>query len=255
MSVSFLWSLLVKDPLIIVCTIIMGTISVATSFLDPEGRWTDRIARRWARMLLFLGGVKVHLHGLGHIDRNTNYVFAGNHFSLMDTPVVLPNVPVRFLFLVNAKYVQLPFLGTHLRRSGHFSVDPDDVRGSLRVMTEAARVAKERKLSLLVFPEGARARGPMGEFKEGAAYIAIKAGLPVIPFAIRGTREVLPIGSVHIRGGSVDLAFGEPVSVEGFTLKDRGRLTQVLFDRVTELYSGLTSERSENQPNRGVVHS
>jgi 1-acyl-sn-glycerol-3-phosphate acyltransferase len=75
----------------------------------------------------------------------------------------------------------------------------------------------------------------MREFKDGVAYIAIKAGVPVIPFAIRGTREVLPIGSIEVRGGTVDLIFGEPIPTEGYHLKDRARLTQVVFGRVSEL--------------------
>lgn len=235
----FLWSLVVKAPLIVLATVAMGTISVLTSFFDKEGRLTDKIARRWARMLLALGGVRVRVHGEEKIPRDA-CVFAGNHLSLMDTPVVLANVPALFLFLVNEKYVRIPFLGTHLRRTGHFSVNmEDDVRASLRAMTEAANAIRTRGFSILLFPEGTRADGPMGEFKEGAVYIAIKAGVPLVPFAIRGTREVLPVGSLQIRGGPVDLVFGDPISTEGYALKDRARLNQLLVERVTGLLEDL----------------
>lgn len=161
----------------------------------------------------------------------------------MDTPVVLASVPVRFLFLVHAKYVRWPFLGTHLRRSGHFSVEEDNVRGSLKSMTAAAAAVRARGLSILLFPEGSRAAGDMGQFKEGAAYIAIKAGVPVVPFALSGTRAILPIGSIHVRGGPVELVFGEPIPTEGLTLKDCGRLTKLMRERISELLAGM-----ENQP-------
>lgn len=235
MSLSYLWALFVKDPLIILSTIVMASVSVAASFADPQGRKQHAIARTWARLLLWLAGAKVRVEGMEHVDLDRNYVFAGNHLSLFDTPLVLANIPQQFLFLVNSKYVALPFLGTHLRRSGHFAVDSSDTRASLKVMTEAARRAVERRLSILIFPEGSRARAGLQEFKEGAAYIAIKAGVPLIPFAIRGTREVLEIGSLHVRGGPVDFILGEPIPVAGLTLKDREAVTALLRQRVEEL--------------------
>jgi 1-acyl-sn-glycerol-3-phosphate acyltransferase len=100
--------LLSQAPLVVLATVGMGTLSLAVSFLDREGKWTHRIARRWAKMLLGIGGVKVRVRGLEHIRAPGPYVFVGNHQSLMDTPVVLAHVPLRFLFLVSAKYVKIP---------------------------------------------------------------------------------------------------------------------------------------------------
>lgn len=232
---SYLWSLLVKDPLIILCTIFMGTLSVATSFFDPLGHKQHAIARAWAKMLMWLAGAKVTVRGSEHIDPARNYVFIGNHLSLYDTPLVLSNIPQQFLFLVAARYVKIPFLGTHLRRSGHFSVDSSDVRASLKVMTEAAKRINERGLSVLLFPEGSRARAEMGEFKEGAAYIAIKAGVPVVPFGIRGTRELLAIGSWHVKGVPVEMIIGEPIPTAHLSVKDREALTAEMRARVAAL--------------------
>ncbi len=232
---SFLFSLLVKDPLIILATIFMAAISFVVSFFDADGTRQHATARAWARLLLFLGGARVRVRGLENLDPARNYVFIGNHLSLFDTPLVLANIPRQFLFLVAARYVRIPLLGTHLRRSGHFSVDSSDKRASLKVMTEAARRIRERGLSILLFPEGSRARGAMGEFKEGAAYIAIKSQVPVAPFAIRGTREMLAIGSVHVRSVDVHLVVGEPIPTEGMALKDRERLTALMRERVERL--------------------
>ena len=241
---SYLWSLLAKAPLIFAATVIMGTLSVVVSFADPSGRRQHAVARAWARMLLVLGGVRVRIEGLNRLDTRQHYVFAGNHLSLYDTPVVLASIPFQFLFLVAARYVKLPFLGTHLRRSGHFPVDSDDMRGSLKVMTAAAKRIEERGLSVLLFPEGRRSGdGLMQEFKEGAAYIAIKAQAPVVPFALRGTREVLPVGGIHIRGGPVDFIVGQPIETKGMTLKDRERLTALVRERVTQLLEDRLAER------------
>ena len=246
-----LFSLLVKAPLILLSTIVMGTISVAVSFIDPAGRKQHTISRNWARQLLFIAGITVRIRGLENLDSRGNYVFAGNHLSLFDTPVVLAVIPRQFLFLVNSKYVKLPFLGTHLRRSGHFSVDTSDTRASLKVMTEAARRINEKGLSILLFPEGRRSQnGALQDFKEGAAYIAIKAQAPVIPFALRGTREALPVGSLDLRGVPVDFVIGEPISTEGLTLKDREEFTALLRERI----SALMEEARQPEP-VGAAHS
>ncbi len=235
MSLSLLRSVIVTDPLIILATVVMGSWSVVCSFFDPNGRRQHATSRAWAKMLLAISRVRVRIRGLERIDPRRSYVFVGNHLSLMDTPVVLATIPHQFLFLVNVRFVRLPFLGTHLRRGGHFAVDSDNVKSSMKVMTEAARHVRERGRSILLFPEGSRATGEMGAFKEGAAYIAIKAGVPVVPFALRGTREVLPVGSFHIRGGAVDFVIGEPIPTENWTLKDREELTALMRERVAEL--------------------
>lgn len=250
MSLSLMRALLLTDPLIILSTIAMGSLSVICSLVDPGGSRQHAISRSWARMLLAIGGVRVRITGLDRLEPGRNYVFAGNHLSLMDTPVVLASIPLHFLFLVNAKYVRLPFLGTHLRRAGHLAVESDNARASLRVMTEAARLIRERNLSVLLFPEGSRSRGGLQEFKEGAAYIAIKAGAPVVPFAVKGTREVLPVGSMHVRGGPVEFLLGEPVPTDNWSLKDRQEFTQLLRRRVAELLE--PSLARESQPHEAL---
>lgn len=233
---SLLISLFIKAPLIFISTVVMGTISIAVSFFDPEGRKQHGCARNWARQLLVIAGLRVRIRGMENVDHSRNYVFVGNHLSLFDTPTVLANIPQQFLFLVSAKYVKIPFLGTHLRRAGHFPVDAADTRSSLKVMTDAARRINEKGLSILLFPEGRRSKsGELQDFKEGAAYIAIKAQVPVIPFALRGTREALPVGSVNLRGGLVDFVLGEPIPTAGLTLKDREEFTALLRERVAAL--------------------
>src|SRR5262249_43559607 len=84
--------------------------------------------------------------------------------------------------------------------------------------------------------EGRRSTsGELGEFKEGVTYIAIKAQVPVIPFALRGTREALPVGSLHLKGVPVDFVIGKPIPTAGLTLKDREELTARVRERILEL--------------------
>lgn len=236
------WAIGVKAPVILLSTVLFGSASVMTSFIDGTGRRQHAIARAWARWLLTVAGARVRVRGLERLQLGESYIFVGNHLSLYDTPVVLGHIPRQFLFLVNIKYVRLPFLGTHLRRAGHFAVDSEDMRASMKVMTEAARTLKERGLSVLLFPEGRRSSGGLQEFKEGAAYMAIKSGASVVPFALKGTREVLPVGSIQITPGPVEFLIGEPMAIDGYTLKDREALTAAMRERIEELLGRLEGD-------------
>ena len=109
-----------SDPLIILSTIFFGSISIAASLFDKKGNTLMRVARVWARSLLRVSGVQVTVEGLEHIDPAGSYVFATNHASYMDTPVVLSSIPVQFRFLAKSGLFKIPFLGTHLARPATF---------------------------------------------------------------------------------------------------------------------------------------
>ncbi len=207
-------------------TSVMGTISLVTSLFDASGRAQHGVARLWARMLLGIPGIRVRVEGLERIKPDASYVFAANHLSYMDTPLVIAHIPSQFRFLAKKSLFVVPFIGYHLKRAGHIPVPRGNARASLKTMTEAARIVRERGVSVLVFPEGGRSPGPMEDFKEGAAYIAIKAGVPIVPVGIAGTREVLPMDSLLVRGGEVRLRIGEPIATDGLNIHDRAQLTR-----------------------------
>jgi 1-acyl-sn-glycerol-3-phosphate acyltransferase len=234
--VSLLRSLLITEPLIVVATIVFGAISLTVSFFDPTRHRQNAIARAWARVLLAVSRVKVHVEGLEKIKEDGSYVFVSNHLSYMDTPVALANIPVQFRFLAKRGLFQIPFMGWHLARAGHIPVPRGDARAAVKTMMLAAQIVREQKISLLIFPEGGRSRkGEMRPFMEGAAYIAIRAGVPLVPVGLKGTREVLPYGSGNIRGGPVILRIGDPIPTDHTTLRDRGHLTELLRDRIINL--------------------
>ena len=228
--------MLVTNPLIVLATIVYGTASFLVSFFDPTRRRQNSVERAWARALLAVSGVKVQVEGLEKITKDGSYVFVSNHLSYMDTPVALANIPVRFRFLAKRGLFQIPFLGWHLGRAGHIRVPREDARAAVKTMTLAAQVVRQEGVSLLIFPEGGRSRtGEMRDFKEGAAYIAIKAGVPLVPIALKGTREVLPFGSGTVRTGSVTMRIGDPIPTSQASPHDRVRLTEELRHRIIAL--------------------
>jgi 1-acyl-sn-glycerol-3-phosphate acyltransferase len=233
---TVLWSLLVVDPLIILSTFLCGFVSLVLALFGPRARAAQiKVERAWARSILFFGGVQVEVEGLERIDPSGHYVFIANHLSYIDTPVVL-SLPFHFRFLAKKGLFQIPLLGWHLKTAGHISVPLTDPRASIRALSGASALIGSEGISVWFFPEGGRsADGILREFKGGAAYIAIKAKVPLVPVALLGPRQILPMGSIIVRRGRVKLRIGEPIPTAGMTLKDRDTLSEAARAQVTRM--------------------
>ena len=234
-TLSLVRSLLFSTPLIAICTIVMGTLSLVASFFDHTGNSQHQLARAWARMLLAVCFVRVRVEGLEKLDPRGAYVFVANHGSFLDIPALLASLPQQFRFFAKKGLFRIPFLGTHLARAGHLPVDRSSPRASLKSMQEVARIIRGRGVSVLNFPEGGRSAEGLRQFKEGPAYIAIKAGVPVVPVAIVGLRELLPMGSIHLRSGAVVMRVGDPIPTIGMEASGRTELTARLYREVAQL--------------------
>jgi len=232
---SLLRSVLFSIPLIVLSTIMLGTVSLIASVFDATGRVPHQLARTWGRFLLAVSFIRVRAEGLEKLDPRATYVFVANHGSYMDIPALLTTLDYQFRFFAKKGLYSIPFLGTHLRRAGHLPVDRSSARASLKSMTEGAHIIAEKHTSVLLFPEGGRSAKGLREFKEGAVYIAIKAGVPVVPIAVVGMRRLLPMGSVHIRSGQVTVRIGDPISTKGIRLGDRAELNQRLYHEIWEM--------------------
>lgn len=223
-------------PLIALSTILLGTISQIVALFDPSSRAQIRCARIWARSILWFARVKVEVEGLENVQGIERCVFASNHVSYMDTPVMLAYIPVQFFFLAKSELFKIPFMGWHLSRAGHVSVPLDDPKASLRTLGHAAKHVKDSGVALLFFPEGGRSEtGELQEFKDGAAYVAIKAQVPLVPMALLGIRDILPMHTLDFKRGKVKLRFGTPIATEGLTPPARTMLTTALRAQIVEM--------------------
>jgi 1-acyl-sn-glycerol-3-phosphate acyltransferase len=241
---AFLRSLFFTDPLIYLYTIVMGFISMLGSLWDSTGRFQHGCARIWARLILGTSGIRVRVEGLENFEPDRQYIFCSNHLSLMDTPVVFGYLPVQFRVMAKKGLFRLPFLGWHLRRSGHLAVDRKNPKEAIRSFEVAAQRVKAGT-SMVFFPEGTRSRdGVLHDFKHGAFLLAIKAGVPVVPMAIRGTRECLLPDTLVVRSGQAILTIGRPISCQGMTHRDAGRLAAMTRRTIGEMLHEQTPDRS-----------
>lgn len=244
MFLSYLRTAVWTGPLVVIFTTVFGIADLIASKIDSTGNWQHTIAQYWSKVLLAVGAVKVNLEGIEKIQRNGSYVFASNHLSFADTPIMFANIPCQFRFLAKQSLFKVPFIGYHLRNGGHISVPREDARAAIRAIQEAGRIIRERKISVLLFPEGGRTDGELRPFKEGAALIAITAGVPIVPVALDGSRQVMPMGSWRMVPGKVTVRIGDPIPTAELNPRSRGELTDKVRAQVeamlAEIRAGLS---------------
>ena len=202
-------------PVIGVYTIVLGTISIFSSLFDRSGDLGHRCARAWSWLVLKATGVELHVCGVDRLDTNRSYVFAANHQSIYDIPILFTSLPLQLRIVAKASLGRFPFLGWHLRWTGHLLVDRKNPgAGILKRMARLIHGAR----SLIVFPEGTRSvDGSVGRFKGGIFLLAIDAQLPVVPVSISGSRHVMQKGRLMVCPGEVTLTVHEPVLTTGVT--------------------------------------
>jgi 1-acyl-sn-glycerol-3-phosphate acyltransferase len=200
-------------PAIAVYTIVLGTISIASSVFDPTGDFGHRCARAWAWLILRTTGVRVTAIGVERLDPHRSYVFASNHQSIYDIPIVFASLPLQMRIVAKDSLGRFPFLGWHLRRTGHLLVDRRNPgAGIVKKMSRLVQGAR----SLIIFPEGTRSvDGTVGRFKGGSFLLAVDAGLAVVPVSIARSRYVMRKGRLTTCPGDVTITVHEPIATEG----------------------------------------
>jgi 1-acyl-sn-glycerol-3-phosphate acyltransferase len=223
-------------PVVYLYTGIFGTVALLVSLFDGSGRMQHRIARMWASVILKTVGIRVHVDGLDHLDLSQPAIYAANHLSAIDIPVLYASLPGQFRIMAKRSLFRYPFLGWYLKRSGQIPIVFGDAQASLRSLNRAGD-ALRKGMPLVVFPEGGRSQsGELQEFMGGAFYVAIRAQAPVVPMAIVGTFELLPMNSFHMIPGDVNLVIGEPIPTAGLRLRDMEKLAAQARQVIGELY-------------------
>ncbi|QMV18784.1 1-acyl-sn-glycerol-3-phosphate acyltransferase [Granulicella sp. 5B5] len=217
---------LVIVPLVALATIFFGTLSLVAGLWDKSGQQQHWIARQWARVLLMSAFTKVGLVGRERLKEVGAAVYACNHLSYYDTPALFAKLPFQFRIIAKAPLFKIPFIGWYLTRSGQVSIDQSSARAGIASLMRGVKTI-EHGLPLVVFPEGGRAAdGQLQAMMAGAAFIAIKAQVPLVPLTLVGTYELLPIHVYALRPRPVKLIVGEPISTAGMTTKDAEALTE-----------------------------
>ena len=233
---SRLRSYFILDPLIWFYTFVTGLGSLFAGFGDRDGRRQHWWARAWSWLIMKTISSPVTVTGLDKIDTSKPHVYAVNHASALDIPVLYVNLPFQFRIAFKKELLSYPVVGWHLKRSGQVCIDQQNPSHSISSIRAALKGLKSG-LPLVIIPEGGRT--PDGEIKpflQGAFFLAIKAQVDIVPVALVGTFELLPMNTYHIKSRPLEMRVGEPISTVGITIRDLPNLSAKVQSAIEELY-------------------
>ena len=233
---SLMRSVLILDPLIWLYTLVLGILALPGGMFDQSGRRLHWFSRAWSWLIMktILSPVKVT--GLEKIDTSKPHVYAANHASAMDIPVLYVYLPFQFRIVFKKELLAYPVVGWQLRRSGQVCIDQQKPTNSIAAIRSAVKSLKAG-MPLVIFPEGGRT--PDGEIKPflpGAFFLALKAQVDIVPVALIGTYELLPMDTYHIKCRPLEMRVGDPISTAGLTMRDLEGVSEKVRRAMEELY-------------------
>jgi len=233
---SRLRSYLILDPLIWLYTLILGLLALPGGLFDRGGRRLHWFSWAWSWLIVktILSPVKVT--GLDKIDTAKPHVYAVNHASAMDIPVLYVYLPFQFRIVFKKELLAYPVVGWQLKRSGQVCIDQQKPTNSIAAIRSAVKSLKAG-MPLVIYPEGGRT--PDGEIKPflpGAFFLATKAQVDIVPVALVGTYELLPMNTYHIRCRPLEMRVGEPISTVGLKMRDLEAVSAKVQKAVEDLY-------------------
>lgn len=202
------------------------------------------------RLGLWVAGIGVEVRGREHLQTKRRCLYVSNHVSNVDPPVLFAILPPRIAFMGKKQVFGIPVLGRAIRLVDFVSVDREDPEAARASVDEA--LAKLKRVSLLVYPEGTRStNGSLQRFKHGVFLLAIRAGVPVVPLTLDGAEAIMPKGKWEIYPGTVRVTAHPPVETRGLGEDDRGRLAM----RVREIVASALPPEKRGEPMGAPVGS
>jgi 1-acyl-sn-glycerol-3-phosphate acyltransferase len=241
---SRLRSYFIYDPLIWAYTLVLGIVSLVYSLFDRDGRIQHNLARLWSWLIMKTILSPVTVTGMEKVTGSRPRVYAATHASALDIPILYVNLPFQFRIIFKSELLSYPIVGWHLKRSGQICINQQNPSASIGAIKSALKSLKHG-MPLVIFPEGGRSRNrEILPFLPGAFFLAIKAQADIIPIALVGTFDLLPMNTYHIKSRPLEMRVGEPIPTAGMTLRD----TEAVSARVRAAIVGLHSATSSQAP-------
>ncbi len=211
-------------------------VKVSLRFTDI--RQLDIILKHMSHAIPSLLGVKVGVKGNASLMPDQTYVYVANHVNIFDMFVLYQAIPGFTRALEHIDHFSWPLFGSFITAVGQIPVDPKNPRQAAKSLRKAATMLNAGE-SITVLPEGSRTLdGSLGHFYPGAFRLAIKAGVPVVPMAIRGGRSVSRRGDWRIRPGREEVLLAAPVSTSELRVADAPMLAEKCRQIIIDLIQG-----------------
>lgn len=216
-------------------TIFLSLLVIFISPFDRSGKITSRLERFWARLHLFVCGIKVNIDGVENIISGP-CVFMCNHRSVLDIFGLYYSLKEPFVWIAKEELFSVPFLGWALKAGGHIGMDRKNPKKAIKSLNRALNNLKDGK-KIIIFPEGTWGKGDkLLPFKRGGFDIAIKGGVPVIPIGIKGTGDLQPEGyNVPVKKGIIHIIIAKPIYNPKGLLTERKKLMDSVKKELEDL--------------------
>jgi len=180
-------------------------------------------------------GCSMTVRGAENLRKYPVAVFASNHTSYMDTPVIFASLPRQFRILAKKELWPIAFIGWYLNRSGQIPIDTRNPRATLSSLGVAVKALRSG-MPLFIFPEGGRTPdGALQTFLSGAAYLAIRAQVPLVPIALSGVYDLLPMHTHDLYPCALTLSAGDPIDTTGMSLRQIDELTEQVKESIAAM--------------------
>ena len=216
-------------------TLLFGLSSFFTILLTGKKENFKFFGVIWGKTLSFIFNIKLVVKGK-HNLQNRNYIFASNHASLIDIPLLLIAVNRYTVFIAKSELSKIPIFKSILDMAGFIFVDRKNNDNAVKSMNNLMDDIKKIPRSVAIFPEGTRTSdGELLPFKKGAAIFAINTNIPVIPVAISGTYSWSKKKLFDISQSVISFEFGEPITTENYSFDDRDYLTEKIKTNIKNM--------------------
>lgn len=222
----------------------MSIVAILTSVFDGKGDNVHRVARSWARGILFVSRISVTVKGISNLNPSESYIYMSNHLSNFDIPLLLAHLPVQFRWLAKAELFRIPIFGLALKRAGYIRIDRANLRSAITSLKRAADIIRDG-VSVLIFPEGTRSRdGKLRPFKKGGFVMAMNSGVSIVPVVLHGTWEIMSKTGLRIEPGNAVLEILPPIDVSAYA----GRSKEDLIVKVRDVMMDALGKRAGSPP-------
>lgn len=221
-------------PCYIIISFGLSLVALFFAFFDPSGNRSHRVGVLWADLILFISGVRAKLFNPEVLIPGQSYIFAANHRSSFDIPVLFSKLPIQFRWLAKDSLFKIPLFGWAMKRTGYIRINRSNSRQAYQGLLLAAKKVNEGT-SVVIFPEGTRQETDhLGDFKKGGFVLALKSKKPIVPIGILGSAHVLPKNGFWITPGIIKIVLGTPIPTEGYKAKDAEILMQKVREAIQE---------------------
>ena len=193
-----------------VIVVFAGIVIPVTRPIDKNDRIIMRIAYFWSKSLIFLAGCKLEVEGIERLRELEQMVLICNHQSYFDIFAVITILGQAPHFLAKKELFSIPIFGYLLRLGKVLEIDRQHPEVAVESIKRALRGGFNRPV--IIFPEGTRSKdGVMQPFKRKGITLLSATGLPFLPMAIEGSRQVMPKGRFTVRPGKIVVVIGSPI--------------------------------------------